>query len=221
MDLVGGEQQARKVNKILVVDASNQAELALQAASAEELGPIELGRITEVKELLPQLSESAWDLVIFEPGPGGLVALQLVQELRMARPKTSVLVYTSHPEEEMGFEALRLGAQGYLTKDQPPHELLRAVKRILAGRRYISEALAERLAESIEIRHEDRAQTLLSEREYQILRMLGTGMSPTEIATQLNLSIKTVSTYRTRVLQKLNLRTTAQIIRYAIEHKIC
>jgi DNA-binding NarL/FixJ family response regulator len=125
-----------------------------------------------------------------------------------------------HPEEQFGVRALRSGADGYVTKDRPVSELLAAVHRLNARGRYISPTLAERLADVIARGHaEDLVQTL-SDREHQILRMIVAGSSVTEIGDRLSLSVKTVSTYRARVLEKLGLRTTAELVRFGVDHNL-
>jgi two-component system, NarL family, invasion response regulator UvrY len=166
------------------------------------------------------ISSGLWDVVLLDlsmPGRGGL---ESVRELKDLSPSTSILIYTAHPEDQLGVRALRAGADGFITKDRPPEELVKAVRRVLEGKRYISDTLAERMAEALAQPVPDEPHELLSDREYQILRMMGSGKSASEIAVQLNLSVKTVSTYRTRVLQKLNLQTTAELIRYAVENRI-
>ncbi len=151
------------------------------------------------------------------PGRGGL---ECVNEIKSLCPSASVLIYTVHPEDELGVRALRAGADGYLTKDRPPDEVVNAVRRVLDGKRYISESMADRMAEHLRRRGEGEPHEELSDREYQILARLGHGKPVSEIAEELHLSVKTVSTYRTRVLQKLNLETTGELIRYAVEHRI-
>jgi two-component system invasion response regulator UvrY len=171
-------------------------------------------------QVIRLISQETFDLLILDlslPGRGGLDVMKQVKDLS---PATAILVYTVHPDDEFGLRALRAGADGYVTKDRPVEDLLKAIIRVAEGKRYISEALAQRMANMVinpatALPHES-----LSDRELQILQLLGTGLTPSVIAARLNLSIKTVSTYRTRLLGKLDLNTTGELIRYAIENKI-
>lgn len=208
------------MHKILIVDDHVAIREGLaQMLSAEFPGSM-CGSASNAHEALLQIGSQSWDMVILDlnlPGRGGL---ELIRDLKDASPSTGVLVYTVHPDDQFGVRALRAGADGYLTKDQPANELIDAIRKIRQGRRHISPELAESLANYVTgaapaLRHE-----LLSDREMQILRLLASGQTPTEIATALNLSIKTVSTYRSRILEKLNLHSSADIIRYAIHNQL-
>ena len=134
-------------------------------------------------------------------------------------PDTKVLVHTMHPEDQFGVRALRGGADGYITKDAPVSEIIFAVRKLLQGGRYVSPGLAEVLAGALAA-NTDRSIESLSDREFQVLRAITTGKTPTDIAEELQLSIKTVSTYRARILEKLDLRTTADLIRFGLEQHL-
>lgn len=170
--------------------------------------------------ILELASAQEFDLLILDlslPGRGGLDVIKRVKEIS---PATAILIYTVHPDDEFGVRALRAGADGYVTKDRPVEELLTAIAKVSEGKRYLSEALTERMANLVLNPSSAPPHESLSDRELQILQMLGAGLTPSVIANRLNLSIKTVSTYRTRLLGKLDLQTTGELIRYAIEHKI-
>lgn len=171
-------------------------------------------------QILELASAKEFDLLILDlslPGRGGLDVIKRVKEIS---PATAILIYTVHPDDEFGVRALRAGADGYVTKDRPVEELLTAIGRVSEGKRYLSEALTERMANLVLNPSAAPPHESLSDRELQILQMLGAGLTPSVIANRLNLSIKTVSTYRTRLLGKLDLQTTGELIRYAIENKI-
>lgn len=206
--------------KILIADDHFAVRHGLETLLRAELADSEFGTAATHLEFVDRLSKDHWDLVVLDLNLHGRGGLECVREIKDLSPGTAVLIYSAHPEEQLGVRVLRAGAEGFVTKDRPAEELIRAVRRLLEGRRYISETLAERMAEALMQPDGGEAHELLSDREYQILQLLGSGRSATEIAAQLALSIKTVSTYRTRVLQKLNLRTTAEMIRYAVEHNI-
>jgi two-component system invasion response regulator UvrY len=156
-------------------------------------------------------------LDIAMPGGGGLDVLAQVHTLR---PGLRVLVLSMYPEHQYAARVLRAGAAGYLTKDSAPDELVAAIRQTFAGGKYVSQALAEALAEELGADSVQEPHRLLSDREYQVLCMLAAGNTVGEIAADLALSPKTISTYRARILQKLNLTTTAEIMHYAFEHHL-
>lgn len=169
-----------------------------------------------VERLLLQPADVAL-LDISMPGQSGIEVLKQIKELV---PRLKVLVLTMHPEDQYAVRVLRAGADGYLTKDTASAVLVEAVKRVLAGGKYISSTLAQDLATNLHTPREKAPHELLSDREYQVLRMLGAGKSVKEIGFDLALSIKTVSTYRTRVLTKLKLKSNAEVMRYALREKL-
>jgi DNA-binding NarL/FixJ family response regulator len=138
----------------------------------------------------------------------------------MEKPKLPVLVLSMHPEEQYAVRVLRAGASGYLTKESAPDELITAVRKISKGRKYITSSLAERLAFEMETDSEKPVHEILSDREYQVLRMIAAGKTIKQIAENLSLSIKTVSTYRTRIMDKMNMKTNAELMHYAINHQL-
>lgn len=177
-----------------------------------------VGEVSDGHAVLERLAAGGIDVVLLDigmPGPGFMEVLGRARD--GGGERVAVLVLSVHPEEQFALRALRAGAAGYLTKDRTPEELLTAVRRVAAGGKYVSAALAERLAAAVGATaaagHE-----ALSDREFQVLRLLGAGKTVGDVARTLSLSPKTVSTYRTRILQKLHLETTAELVRYAVEH---
>ena len=161
-----------------------------------------------------------WDLILLDITMPGKDGLEVLQELRRERPKLPVLILSAHPEDQMALRLLKAGAAGYLTKDKAPEVLLIAIKKVLHGEKYISEALAQKTAlyvisEAPELLHET-----LSDREYQVLRMIASGKTIKEIGDALFLSTRTVSTYRSRLLEKMNMKSNTELLRYALEHKL-
>ncbi len=178
---------------------------------------------TEAKaavEVLPLIRKAAVDVLVLDismPGRGGL---DILKDVKQERPHLPVLVLSMHPEDQYAVRALRLGAAGYLTKEAAPEELVTAIRKIAAGGRYITASLAEKLAlavsgPGVHPLHED-----LSEREYQVMQLIAAGKSVSEIAEELSLSVKTISTYRSRLLEKMGLKTNADVIRYAIQNQL-
>ncbi len=151
------------------------------------------------------------------PGRGGI---ETAQEIKRLHPAVRVLMITMHPEDHFAVRCLREGADGYITKDAAPELLLQAVHKLATGGKYISPGLAERLALYLDARGSRPPHELLSSREFEIMLRIAAGKRPSDIASELHLSVKTVSTYRTRVLQKMNFRTNADIMRYAFETKL-
>jgi two-component system invasion response regulator UvrY len=171
------------------------------------------------QELLAKLPETGCDLIILDIAlPGGMDGIELLKTLSRDHPRTPVLVMSMHPESHLGLRALKAGASGYLVKGSEPSELLTAIRRIASGGKYISPSLAEQLAEEVATRRTRSAHEKLSDREYRVLCLLASGKGVSEIASELFLSPATVGTYRSRVLTKLNLKNTAELVRYAVEH---
>lgn len=173
------------------------------------------------QETLQLLQENEYDILLLDiamPDGSGLDVLDWLQKNEV-HPR--VLVLSMYPEKQYALRALKSGAVGYLTKESLPEELLDAVRRVADGGRYISRCLAETLAEIVANNHAPRpAHETLSQREYQVMIQLAAGCSLSEIASQLDLSVSTVSTYRQRILDKLGVRNTAEVIRYALEHHL-
>lgn len=171
-------------------------------------------------EVLRRVQENDCDVVVLDvamPNGGGI---EILDRLRRLRPQVAVLILSVYPEDQYALRALKAGASGYLTKASAPEELTRAIRQVARGRRYITTSLAEVLAAELGREAEKEPHESLSEREYQVMCLLARGKSVSDIAGELSLSVKTVSTYRRRLLEKLELQTTADIIRYAFQHRL-
>jgi DNA-binding NarL/FixJ family response regulator len=151
------------------------------------------------------------------PGKSGL---DILDELKRSRPKLPILLLSMHPEEQFARRALKAGAAGYLTKESVPEELKEAVKKVAAGGRYVSATLAEKLALDLRAGADTPIHELLSAREFQVLRMIASGKTVKDIAEEIALSVKTVSTYRARILDKTGMKTNAELIRYALQTQL-
>lgn len=177
----------------------------------------EPGEAATGAQTLERVRGEPWDLVILDINLPDASGLEVLRRIRRERPGLPVLMLSAHAEAQFATRTLRAGASGYLNKQQAPEELIVAIRRVLAGRRYVSTALAERLAASLDPRSSEREpHETLSDREFEVLRLLGTGLAVSRIADQLHLSVKTVSTYRARLLSKLGLDSTAELVAYAI-----
>lgn len=169
---------------------------------------------------LDQLAKSPVDIVLLDVAIPGTSFVETLRDLRERFPKIKVIVLSGHAEEEYAVRALKAGASGYVTKEHSSEELIAAIRKAHGGGTYVSAELAERLAREIGGLALSPSHEVLSDREHEVLRLLGKGRSVKEIGADLELSPKTVSTYRTRLLEKLGLKTTADLIRYAVEHKM-
>jgi DNA-binding NarL/FixJ family response regulator len=149
------------------------------------------------------------------PGRSGL---DILKELKSEKPELSVLILSMHPEEQYAVRVLKAGASGYLTKESAPEELITAIKKASKGRKYVSSSLAEKLAWYLEIDDERPLHEALSDREYEVMCMIASGKTITEIAEKLFLSVKTISTYRSRILEKMRMKSNAELTHYAIKH---
>ncbi len=178
----------------------------------------EFGEAADSSEVLEQVWHGSWDVVILDitmPGRGGLDALK---EIKRAKPDLPVLVLSVHSEDQYAVRVLKAGASGYLTKDRAPEDLATAVQRALSGDRYVSESLAQTLVANLGRSLDAPRHQCLSDREFEVLRLIATGKSVSEIATLLSLSVKTISTYRSRVLQKMAMSTNSELTHYAVRH---
>jgi two-component system, NarL family, invasion response regulator UvrY len=172
------------------------------------------------REVLDKIWNNDYDMVLLDISMPGMTGLEALKQLKNEKPKLSVLVLSMHPEEQYAVRALRAGASGYLTKESAPDELMTAIRKISQGRKYITSSLAERLASEVEADSEKPLHDILSDREYQVLRMIAEGKTIKHIAEELSLSIKTVSTYRTRIIEKMKMTTNAELMHYAMKHHI-
>jgi DNA-binding NarL/FixJ family response regulator len=160
------------------------------------------------------------DVVLLDISLPGRSGLEILKQLKTSAAHLSVLVLSQHQEDEYAMRALRAGASGYLTKESASNELIAAIRKVAGGGKYVSASLVEKLAIEISADTDKPPHDTLSDREYEVLRMLGTGMTVTDIARELALSVKTISTYRTRILEKMRLTKTAELIRYAVQHDL-
>ena len=201
---------------ILIVDDHPSFRRGVKELLTEELKPLKIGEAGDALEMLELIRCTTWDLVVMDismPGQMGLEALKGIKEESAGLP---VLVLTMHPEDQYAIRMIKAGANGYLSKASAPSELLRAIKTVMAGGRYVSSVLGEQLAMKVKglsgMPHEH-----LSDREYQVLCMIGSGKSVSEIADAVQLSVTTISTYRARILEKMRMNNNSDLTRYAIQ----
>lgn len=180
----------------------------------------EIGEAGSGREVLEQLQRHQWDLLVLDINMPDRSGIDILRQVRTTHPGTRVLVLSGFPEKQYAVNVLRAGASGYLNKEMAPEELLVAVRSVLQGRRYVSAALAELLVTELDADPDKPLHTQLSEREFQIFCKLAAGRSVSEIAAELCLSVKTISTYRSRVLEKMSFTTNADITAYALRNSL-
>ena len=206
--------------KILVIDDHEVVRRGVKQILEENFAQVEVGEANTSRKGMAAVQQQRWDLVILDINLPDQSGLQLLGELHDTQPGLPLMVLSLHPEEQYAVRVFRAGARAYLTKQTAPEELARAVKQVLAGRMYVTASLGEQMAGSLSKSSADPVPATLSEREREVLVLIAQGQSLKNIAQSLILSVKTVSTYRGRLRDKLQLTTTAELIRYAIDHHL-
>jgi two-component system invasion response regulator UvrY len=206
--------------KILVADDHAVVREGLKQILSETPDMVVAAEASSAQEVLNKVWENNYDVVLLDismPGRGGL---DVLKELKDEKPKLPVLILSIYPEEQYAMRALKAGASGYLTKESAPDELIAAIKKISQGRKYVSASLAEKLAFEMEIGTEKPPHEMLSDREYQVMCMIAEGKTVKEVAGELSLSVKTISTYRSRILEKMRMKNNAELTHYAIKNHL-
>jgi DNA-binding NarL/FixJ family response regulator len=202
--------------RILVADDHAVVRAGIKQLVADYPGITVAGEARSGQEVLDNVSKNQYDVVLLDISMPGITGLDILKELKSRKPSLPVLMLTIHPEEQYAVRAFRAGASGYLTKGCTPDELIGALDRVSCGGKYVSSSLAERMAFNLGTDIDRLPHESLSDREYQVMCMLASGKKVKEIATELILSIKTVATYRSRILSKMKFRNTVELTRYAI-----
>jgi DNA-binding NarL/FixJ family response regulator len=206
--------------KILVADDHPVVRLGLKQLLSDVKDMTVADEATTGQEVLKKVVKNDYDVVLLDISMPGRNGLDILHELRSKKPKLPVLVLSIYPEDQYAVRVLKIGAAGYLTKESVPEELINAIRKVSQGRKYISATLAEKLAIDLEFDSEKSVHEYLSDREYQVLCLLASGKRLKDIAEELDLSIKTISTYRTRILDKMKMKNNAEMIRYALQNKL-
>lgn len=208
------------MTRVLIADDHEVVRRGLKQIISETEDLLVAGEASKGPEALEKVLSEEYDVVLLDISMPGMSGLDVLRQIREEKPKLPVLILTMYPEEQFATRALQAGASGYLTKESASTELISAIRKIRSGGKYISASLAERLADVVDSTLTRPAHESLSDREFQVLRMISGGKTVSEIADELSLSVKTVSTYRTRILEKLDLRNNSEIIRYAIKQRL-
>jgi DNA-binding NarL/FixJ family response regulator len=204
------------VTKILIADDHPVVRNGIREILTSRINGVLCGEAENAQEVLDEVERGDWDLVILDITMPGRSGLDVLKDLKQMRPKLPVLVLSIHPAEQYGKRALMAGASGYMHKESAPEDLVRAIRQVLAGRVYVSQKMGEVLAARLKPDSSQPLYESLSDREFEILRLIGSGKTTTQIAEELHLSVTTISTYRTRILVKMNMKTTAELMHYAL-----
>ncbi|MET0623967.1 MAG: response regulator transcription factor [Pyrinomonadaceae bacterium] len=206
--------------RVLVVDDHEVVRSGVRGILAELSVQAEVGEASTTQEALDQVREQKWDVIVLDISLEGRSGLDVLKDIHGLRPKLPVLILSSHREEEYALRAFKAGAAGYVTKGSPRECLIEAIHKVRKGGRYISPSFAETLVGRLGNEAEKPPHESLSDREFEVLRMIAAGKKPREIAGELSISEKTVGTYRARILEKMDMKTNAELIHYAIQNRL-
>jgi two-component system, NarL family, invasion response regulator UvrY len=208
------------MKKILIVDDHGVVRDGVKRILDHRSGTIDFGEASTPQEALRMARDREWDAVVLDLSLGGRNGLEVLEGLKSIRPRLPVLILSMHSEEQYARRAFKAGAAGYLTKDSPRTELVKAVDKIIKGGKYVSPALAEKLVIDLERGTDRPPHEMLSNREFEVLALIASGKTVSQIAVFLSLSDKTISTYRARLLAKMGMKTNAELTHYAIQNKL-
>lgn len=206
--------------RIIIADDHTIVRRGLRDVIKDEFPSALIEEVGDAESLVKRVIKEEWDLVITDINMPGRSGLDALQQIKLHYPKLPVLVLSVYPEDQYGIRALKAGASGYMTKGAAPEELVQAIHTLLLGRKYITPAVAEKLASVFDRENDRPPHELLSDREFEVFKHLAQGKSVSEIAAAANLSVTTISTYRARILMKMNMKTNADITVYAVEKKL-
>jgi DNA-binding NarL/FixJ family response regulator len=206
--------------RILIADDHSIVRAGLKQILQEEFTGALIEEVSDAETLLKKVFSATWDVVISDLSMPGISGLEALAQIRQQAPKLPVLILSIHPEDQYALRVLKAGAAGYLNKSLAADELVNAVKRVLLGRKYITAAIAEKMADKLDDESDRPPHEILSDREFDVFKLLASGMPVSEIAETLSLGVTTVSTYRARILEKMNMKTNADLTRYALENKL-
>ncbi len=202
--------------RILIADDHAIVRKGLIEILREEYPSAQIEEVADADSLFKKTINAEWDVIISDLSMPGRSGLEALRQIKQYSPKVPVLILSVYPEDQYAIRVLKAGASGYINKDAAPTELVKAVQRVLQGRKYITSSIAEKLAGELDADPDKAPHELLSDREFDVMKLLASGKPVSEIASLLSLSPTTISTYRARIMEKMNLKTNADLTRYAL-----
>jgi two-component system invasion response regulator UvrY len=206
--------------KVLVADDHAIVRRGLKQILADTPDIVAAGEASTAQEVMQLVREQRWTVVLLDISIPGATGLELLADIKRDKPELPVLILTAYPEEQYAVRAIRAGAAGFLTKESAPEKLIEAVRKVAGGGRYVSAELAETLASLLAGEAGGAPHERLSNREFEVFKMLSSGKTVSQVAQMLSLSVKTVSTHRTRLLKKMEMKTNAELTHYAMRNKL-
>lgn len=206
--------------RILIADDHSIFRRGLKDLLSDGLGAVTVGECSNAFDLLQLVKQKKWDVAILDIGMPGTTGTDALLQVKRQRPLLPVIMLSMHPEDQYAVRMFKAGANAYLTKASAPEELVTAIKKVLGGGNYVSPSLGEKLVHLFHRGEEQPAHELLSDREFEVMRLLSSGKTVSQIAESMNLGTTTVSTYRARILEKLHLKNNAELMRYAVQQGI-
>ena len=206
--------------KIIIADDHPIVRAGMKQIISEASDLLVADEASDGHKLLNKIREENFDVVVLDITMPHMDGMDVLKQLKIEKPKLPVIVLSIHPEDQYALRVLKAGASGYVTKASAPDELINAIRKVFRGGKYISPSIAEKLAFQLNADFKEMPHEALSDREYQVLCMLASGKTVTEIADELALSVKTVSTYRARILEKMDMKNNAELIHYAVQNKL-
>ena len=203
--------------KVLVVDDSPLFRRGVKDLVNEGFHGAKIGEAGNAFEMLELLRQKSWDIAVLDISMPGMNGLDALKQAKQEFPKLPVLILSMYPEQQYAIRMIKAGADGYLTKSSAPEELVKAITKVRSGGKYVSPSLAEALVTTVKTGAAKEPHELLSDREYQVLCLIGSGQTVGDIAGRTNLSVSTISTYRARILEKMRMKTNAELTRYVLQ----
>jgi two-component system, NarL family, invasion response regulator UvrY len=208
------------MTKIIIADDHAVVRKGLIQILLEAFPKAQIVEVVDAESLLKKIFNEPWDLVISDISMPGISGLDVLQQIKQHHPKLPVLILSMHSEDLYAIRVLKAGASGFMNKDFIPEQLINAVTRLLSGKKYITPAIAEKLAGTLDLENNRPLHECLSNREFEVFKYIASGQTVSDIASRLSLSVTSISTYRARIISKMNLKTNADIMLYALENKL-
>ena len=205
---------------ILIADDHAIVREGLKNIIAETLDIVVKDEANNGTEVIKKILKNDYDMIVLDITMPGRDGIDVLKQIKSFKPDLGILIMSMHPEDQFAYRALKLGASGYINKKRAPREMIEAIRKVASGRIYISNSFAEKMAVDLQIDTKLPLHKKLSDREHEVMRMITSGRTAKEISVELSLSSKTISTYRTRVLEKMNMKTDAQLTYYAIQNDL-